>query len=83
MNVIACRNIRAGEANDLAVFANRLTLGDGTNSDLVAETDAAADRQDGPVELEFLTWLKRPRGDGDVVLRPQVDGELKERYWWH
>src|ERR1700722_173150 len=70
VDVTAGRNVFAGEADDLAVLADRLALGDKTDGDLVAETDAAGDRDGGAVELVFLTGLKRPRGDGDVVLRP-------------
>jgi hypothetical protein len=69
VDVSAGGNVLAGEANNLAVLANRLALGDGADGDLVAKADAAGDREDGSVELVFLTGLKRPRGDGDVVLR--------------
>ena len=76
-------DVRAGESDDLAVLADGFALGDGAHGDLVAEPDAAVGCDDGAVEGEFLTGQQHPGGDGDVVLRAEMDGDLGERHGWH
>ena len=83
MDVAAGRDVFAGEADDLAVLADGLTLGDGADGDLVTEADAPIRGEDGAVELVFLTGQEGPGGDGDVVFRAQVDGDPGERRGWH
>ncbi len=83
MDVASGRDFLAGEADDLAVLADGFAPGDGADSDLVTEADAAIRGEDGAVELVILTWQEGPGGDGDVVFRAQVDGDSGERCGWH
>src|SRR5262249_29509607 len=53
VDVVAGGDVRGGEADDLAVLADRLALADGAQGDLVAEADAAADGEGVAVAAEL------------------------------
>ena len=83
VDVLARRDVLAGEADDLAVLVDRLALLDSQQSDLVAQADALRQAQRVAVVLKLGPGRQETRGDGDVVLRSQMDGDLGKRHGWH
>src|SRR5262249_11676101 len=83
VDVGAGRDVLAGEADDLAVLADRLAHPNGAKGELVSQADAARQLEGAAVELDFQPFGQVPGGDGGVVVGAEMDGDLGQRHGRH
>ena len=83
VNEVARGDVLAGEADDLPVLEDRLSLSDRCQRDLVSQTDPAGEGDHPAVVLERLSGRQGTRGDGYVVLGAQMNGKLRQRRGGH
>src|SRR5204862_536748 len=75
---LAGRDVARGEADDLAVLADGVALGDLLQRDLVAEADAGGEGDVAAAYVEGLALGEVAGGDGDVVFGAEVDGGARK-----
>src|SRR5262249_29057510 len=83
VDVLARGDVLAREADDLAVLSDRLPFLDSPQRELVPEADSVGEPHGGSVHLDVESRLQIASSDGDVVLGPQVNGDLRQRHGRH
>src|SRR5262245_51518958 len=76
-------NILAGEPNYLAIFANRLSLTDQRQCQLMTLLDRFQGGDGMTVDANWRTLGQTMSGDGDVIFRPQHDDGAANGRCWH
>src|SRR5262249_30802346 len=72
----AALDVLAGEADDLAILGDSLAFLDCSQGDFVAQSDTLRECEVVTVDLKSGARWQRTSRDGDIILRPQVDGDL-------
>jgi hypothetical protein len=83
VDVAAGRDVLAGEADNLTVLVDRLALPDVPQGDFVPQADPPGQLQGAPVMPDLQPGLEVAGGDGDVIFRSEVDGNLGQRHGRH
>ena len=83
VDVLARGDGPAGEPDHLPVLRDRVALLDRPDGELVAHLDRRGQLEGGPVEVQLGAGRDGLGGDGDVVLRAEVDGVVGQRRGGH
>jgi len=78
VDVISRRDVVAGEPDHLAVLEDRLPLADRPDRELVSHFDRLCDPQSLADELDVGPARDGASCDDDVVLGPQMDGDIEQ-----
>ena len=72
MDVVAGFDGLSRRPDDLAVFVDFVSLGDGADSDFVAELDGLIERDRSAGDFQVVALFEVAGGDADVVIGMQI-----------